>query len=301
MKPIIILGPTAVGKTETAIKLAKLIDGEIISADTVQVYRYMDIGSAKPTEEEQKAVPHHLISIKNPDETFSSGEFTERVNNLIKEIRNRGKIPIIVGGGGFYIDSLVYGLDAIPPIESRIKRFYDDICDEFGSLYLYRLLTVVDEKWAKRISPYDSQRIKRALSVFTGTGTPLSSFFVNRKKENEFFIVVLYRDRETLYQLIEKRVDSMLKRGLVGEVKRLVEMGFAHAPPMKAIGYKEVLEYLAGRIDYNEMVRLIKKNTKAYAKRQLTLLKGRFKDALWINAGKENPVETILAAYKPSL
>ncbi len=301
MRPIVILGPTAVGKTETAIRVAERLNGEIISADTIQIYRHMDIGSAKPSPDQLKRVKHHLIDIKNPDETFSSGAFVQKVKKLIEEISQRDKLPIIVGGGGFYVDSLIFGLDEIPPVSDRIKRFFDDICEEFGAQYLYNLLKITDDKWASRINPTDCQRIKRALSVFIQTGKPITDFFKPKKRNEDFFIVVLHTEKEKLNKRIEKRVDRMIEAGLVDEVKKLIQMGYAETNALKAIGYKEIAEYLAGRIPLTEAIDLIKKNTKAYAKRQITLLRSRFSDALWIDVDKQDAVEAILAAYKPSL
>ncbi len=302
LKPIVILGPTAIGKTDLSIKLAQKIDAEIISSDSVQIYKYMDIGSAKPSREEQSLVKHHLIDIKYPDEVFSSGEFVKAVNNLIDKINKSGKNVIIVGGGGFYIDSLVFGIDEIGKVDEKIKTFFDDICDEFSSQYLYGFLKVADEKWASMIKPRDCQRIKRGLSVFVDKGKPISSFFKKTDKLNDrFLIFVLYADREFLNKRIDKRVDLMIEEGLVNEVKNLVRLGYANTNALKSIGYQETLKYLRKDISLDELSRLIKKNTKLYAKRQLTFLRSRFKDAIWIDIQKQGGLESILDACKPYL
>ncbi len=302
-KTIIILGPTAIGKTDISIKLAKILNAEIISSDSVQIYKHMDIGSAKPSKEEQKAVKHHLIDIKEPNETFSSGEFVEKVNEILRKLKEKRTNAIIVGGGGFYIDSLVFGLDKIEPIDEKVKIFFDDICEEFSSRYLYNFLKIIDEKWANKIAQNDCQRIKRGLSVYISSKKEISSFFSNDKKiDDRFLIFVLYASREFINKRIEKRVDLMLEKGLIEEVRRLVEMGYADTNALKSIGYKETLQYLSKELDKNKLSDLIKKNTKAYAKRQLTLLKSRFKNnAIWIDIEKEDGLQAILSACKPYL
>ena len=302
LKPIIILGPTAVGKTAFAIKLARSINAEIISSDSVQIYKYMDIGTAKPTKIEQNSIKHHLIDIKNPDETFSSGEFRKKALSLIKKINEQGKNVIIVGGGGFYIDSLVFGIDEIGLVDEKIKRFFDDICDEFSASYLYDLLCITDERWAEEIKPQDCQRIKRGLSVYIDKKKELSGFFSGQKQiEENFTIFVLYADKKFIDCKIEKRVDKMIEEGLIDEVKNLIKMGFADTKALKSIGYKEVLLFLRNEIDEKNMAQLIKKNTKRYAKRQMTMLRSRFGRAKWINVEKEDALNVMLDVCKPSL
>ncbi len=303
LKPIIILGPTAIGKTALSIDLAKRINGEIISSDSVQIYRFMDIGSAKPTKKERLEVKHHLIDIKLPDETFSSGEFVREAKTLIREINNRNKNAIIVGGGGFYIDSLVFGIDSIGSVNENVKRFFDDVCFEQSSEYLYGFLEVIDGAWARKIEKSDCQRIKRGLSVYVDKEKELSSFFTNRKSiNNDFLIFVLFASRGFLEDRIKKRVSVMLQEGLIEEVDGLIKMGYANSSALKSIGYKESIEYLSGNLNKEELFELIVKNTKAYAKRQLTLLKSRFSDsALWIDVEKEDGLSVMLDACKPYL
>ncbi len=294
------MGPTAIGKTDLSIKLAQKISAEIISSDTVQIHRYMDIGSAKPSKKERALIKHHLIDIKNPDEIFSSGEFVRTANSLIEKLSQKGKNVIIVGGGGFYIDSLVFGIDEIDSVDKKIKGFFDDICDEFSPAYLYEFLKIVDFRWASAIKPQDCQRIKRGLSVFVDKGVSISSFFSKTKKaDDRFLIFVLYANRDFLNKRIEKRVNLMIESGLIDEVKRLVLMGYAETNALKSIGYKETIQYLEGKINLEELSKLIKKNTKLYAKRQLTFLRSRFSDAVWIDVEKEDGLQIMLDACKP--
>ncbi len=303
LKPLVILGPTAVGKTALSIKLAKEIDGEIISSDSVQIYKFMDIGSAKPTFDEQNRVKHHRISVKYPDEVFSSGEFVKAVNGIIEDAAKRKKNIIIVGGGGFYIDALVFGIDKRAPVDNKIKRFFDDICDEMSPPYLYSLLKIVDEKWAEKIESNDCQRIKRGLSVYFDSKKMLSDFFTPKSENNidKFNIFVLYASKAFIDKRIEERTEEMVERGLIDEVKKLIDMGYVNTNALNSIGYKEVVAYLLQKIDKQTAIKLIKKHTKAYAKRQLTLLKSRFSDARWIDIEKEDAFKVILDVCKPSV
>lgn len=296
MKAIVITGTTASKKTEVAIELAKRINGEIISADSMQIYKYMDIGTAKPTEKERSEIKHHLIDIKRPDESFSAGEFLRNALRLIDDIRTRGKQAIVVGGTAFYIDALINGLDSVEAVDSKVKQFFDDICDELGSFYLYEWLKLVDEEWAERISPSDCQRIKRGLSFYVDKGVPLSSRFKeNRERRDDFALFVLYASREYLEERVRARTRAMVEKGLIEEVKWLIENGYGDAPSLKAIGYKEVVDYLEGRLEsIDELVEAIVKDTLSFAKRQITFFRSRFKDARWIDIEREKPLEVIL-------
>lgn len=303
MKTVVITGTTASGKTEVAIELAKRINGEIISADSMQIYRYMDIGTAKPTKQERDEVKHHLIDIKNPDESFSAGEFVRRAFEIIDDIHARGKQAIIVGGTAFYIDALINGLDSVEEVDGEVRQFFDDICDELGSFYLYEWLKLVDEEWADRISPSDCQRIKRGLSFYVDKGVPLSSRFKeSRGSRNGFDVFILYASREYLKKRVMARTRAMVERGLIEEVKRLLEKGYGDTPPLKAIGYKEVIDYIEGRLKgIDELVETIVKNTLSFTKRQKTFFRSRFKDARWINIEREKPLEVILEAFSGHL
>ena len=299
MKDIVLLGPTAVGKTEFAIKLAMKIDAEIISADSVQIHKYLDIGSAKPTKKEQSLVKHHLIDIKKPDESFSAGEFVGAVNKIVEQIHIRGKNVIIVGGSGFYVNSLLFGLDGIEPVDLKIKRFFDDINDIYCSEYLYKWLSVIDKNWAEKIHKNDSQRIKRGLSVYVSTGKLLSECFTAAKSLSDHFSVfILFAEKNFLDKRIERRAEKMIQSGLIDEVKKLIYMGYAQTAPLKSIGYRETLEFLSTSMTKQQLIGLITKNTKSYAKRQMTFFRSRFKDASWINIQNES-LEEFIARLEP--
>ena len=296
MKPIIILGPTAIGKTDLAISLTKKIDAEIISADSMQIYKFMDIGTAKPSKEEQKEAKHHLIDFKMPNEKFSAGEFAKAAEKIIEDLKGKGKNALIVGGTGFYVDALVNGIDSIERVDEKVKLFFDDFCEEMGSYELFKWLEIIDEEWAERIHPNDSQRIKRALSVYVSLKKPLSSFFKSKDdNRTDFFIFVLTSSREFLKKRIRKRTALMVENGLVEETKRLIDMGFSDCDALKSIGYKETVDFLEGRIKTkDELVEAIVKSTLDYAKRQLTFFRSRFKNARWINVESENAEQVIL-------
>ncbi|WP_022670976.1 tRNA (adenosine(37)-N6)-dimethylallyltransferase MiaA [Hippea alviniae] len=297
MESIVILGPTAIGKTELAISLAKKINAEIISADSMQIYKFMDIGTAKPSKEEQKKVRHHLIDFKMPSEKFSAGEFAKETRRIIESLKKQNKNAIVVGGTGFYVDALINGIDNIGVVDEKIKLFFDDFCEEMGSYELFKWLEIVDESWAKRIHQNDSQRIKRALSVYVSLKKPLSSFFVKSKSVNEFSVFVLTSSKEFLRKRIEKRAILMVESGLIEETKRLLEMGFSDCDALKSIGYKETVEFLEGRIKSKEkLINAIVKSTLEYAKRQLTFFRSKFKDARWIDVESENAEQVILNA-----
>ncbi len=298
MRTIVITGPTASGKTGIAIEIARRINGEIISADSMQIYKHMDIGTAKPTENQRKGVKHHLIDIKEPAESFNAGEFRKVALKIIENISARGKQAIVVGGTGFYLDALINGLDDVQPVNEKVKSFFDDICEELGSFYLYEWLKVIDEKWALKISSSDCQRIKRGLSFYVDKGMPLSSLFLNKnKKSRDFLIFALFASKGFLKNRIKARTEMMVKNGLIKETKDLLEHGFGGCDQLKAIGYKETVDFLEGKIKTeNELIERITRNTLSFVKRQLTFFKSRFKDAQWIDIEKENPLMVILDA-----
>lgn len=274
-KLIIISGPTAVGKTGISIKLAKEIGGEIISADSMQIYKNMDIGSAKVSEDEMDGIPHHLLGIIEPKERFSVADFKERAEEAIKGIYSRGKIPIIVGGTGLYINSLIYNYDFADANKDEDYRSYlQGIADEKGKEYLHEMLKEVDTDSYLRLSINDLKRVIRALEVVKVTGKTISELY---KNENPYDVnynlsyFVLTMNRETLYSRINERVDIMMENGLLEEVVKLKNQGYTgDMQAMKGIGYKEILEYLNGDITFDEAVEKIKKGSRNYAKRQLT-------------------------------
>ncbi|WP_309118531.1 tRNA (adenosine(37)-N6)-dimethylallyltransferase MiaA [Paenibacillus sp.] len=271
---LVLVGPTAVGKTAFSLHAGTRFPVEIISGDSVQVYKGMDIGSAKATWEERQAVPHHMIDILQPDEPFTVAEFQTRAAALIEDIAARGRLPFIVGGTGLYIESVVYDYrfsEAIADEDARAK--WNDVADAQGTEALHALLQDRDPVSAARIHPNDRKRLVRALEVYDATGKPMSEQAQKREKTSpyELCMIGLTMDRELLYHRIEERVDAMLANGLEGEVRELLRCGYDRSlPSMQAIGYKEMAAYAAGEISYDRAVYLLKRNTRHFAKRQLS-------------------------------
>lgn len=272
-KILIITGPTAVGKTKCAVKIAKKINGEIISADSMQVYKFMNVGTAKPSLKDRRGIKHHLISIVRPDEEFNVAKFIDLTKKAIQKIVRKGKTPIIVGGAGLYLKSLIYGF-GFPKgeKEGEIRKNLKEYIDNYSIEKLYKKLKKIDPVRAKKIHPNDRFRIIRALEVYYLTGKPMSRQAIFSTGDiNRFKIVCLIMDRQKLYELIDRRVDAMINKGLVREVKSLIKKGYSEdLPSLKAIGYKEVIDYLKGKYNFDEMVRLIKRNSRHLAKKQLT-------------------------------
>jgi tRNA dimethylallyltransferase len=269
-KVIILLGPTGVGKTGASILLAQSLDTEIISADSMQIYRHMDIGTAKPSKEEMSIVKHHMIDIVEPSEPFSAGKYRERVVPIIEGLHGEGKIPIVVGGTGLYIKAMTRGIFPGPSADWSLREeLLAREKKDRGSLFAS--LRKLDPDAASRVMPSDTRRIIRALEVCLKTETGITELQkkLTRPLPYEFVRIGLTRERRELYGLIEKRVDSMLARGLVEEVKNLLLMSPGKTA-LQAIGYKEILSSLQGEIPMDEAVRLIKKRSKGYAKRQFT-------------------------------
>lgn len=268
---LFILGPTAVGKTAVSVEIAKLFDGEIISCDSVQIFRGLDVGSAKVMEEEKQGIPHHLIDIKEPTETFTSFQFVEEMKKKITEITSRGKLPIVVGGTSLYVKSLIlnYNFGGVG-VDEEFRDKLNKLLEEKGLESLYERLSSEDKTLAENIDRHNPQRVIRALEISHFKGEKKTS-----ESEIDSLVFALTLDRKTLYERINKRVDIMLKNGLIEEVKSLKDAGVTRdCQSMKAIGYKEVYAYLDGEISYDEMAELIKKHSRNYAKRQLTFLRG---------------------------
>lgn len=299
--PLVILtGPTAVGKTELSIALAKRLNGEIISADSIQVYRGMDIGSAKITSEEQLGVRHYLIDVLNPDEEFNIFIFKQMAEQAIREIYSKGKIPIITGGTGFYIQSVLYDIQFSEQEDNRWRLYYENMAKEKGKEYIHQLLREVDAEYADSVHFNNEKRVIRALEFYHQTGQKLSEH--NKiQHENEspydFRYFVLNRDRTVLYDRINRRVDIMLKQGLADEVKYLLDSGYdRNLVSMQGLGYKEIAAYLAGEISLSEAAEIIKRDTRRFAKRQLTWFR-REKTVTFINYEDfENDTEKMVDA-----
>ncbi len=269
-KVIIILGPTGVGKTGASILLAKALNTEIISADSMQIYRHMDIGTAKPSKEEMSEVKHHMIDIVEPSATFSAGKYIEQVVPIIEGLHAQGKLPLVVGGTGLYIKAMTRGIFSGPSSDWALRERLL-LMEEREKGCLYRRLRRLDPGAAARVMPSDTRRIVRALEVCLKTRTGITDLQKNltRPLPYEFIRIGLTRQRRELYELIERRVDAMLSSGLVDEVRGLLRMNPGKTA-MQAIGYKEVALFLNGEISLDEVAGMIKKRSKNYAKRQFT-------------------------------
>ena len=277
-RAIFIMGPTASGKTALSIQLAKRFDGEIISVDSAMVYRGMDIGTAKPTLQEQEGVPHHLIDILDPSEAFSTGQFRHLALEKMAEISQRGRLPILVGGTMLYFNALLNGLAELPPADPEIRRRLDHLLQEKGKDFLHQWLAEIDPDAAKRIHPNDPQRIQRALEVYEISGRPISDFFTAQQNQIPYQIKnikLVPADRKVLHEKIAKRFGNMLNEGLVDEVRRLFERGDLDEsmPAIRAVGYRQVWSYLRGEIDYEVMREKGIVATRQLAKRQFTWLR----------------------------
>lgn len=287
-KPLIVLtGPTAVGKTKLSISLAHAVDGEIISADSMQVYRHMDIGSAKITKEEMEGIPHYLIDILEPEEEFHVAKFQNLAKEAMETIYSKGKIPILTGGTGFYIQAVVKDIDFSENAEqSGVRKELEKMAEEKGAAYLHRLLCDVDPESGQKIHANNVKRVIRALEYYQLTGENIS-LHNEREAEKEspynFAYFVLNDIRERLYQRIDQRVDQMLEAGLAEEVRQLAARGCTKdMVSMQGLGYKEMLSWLLGEYSYEEAVYILKRDTRHFAKRQITWFK-REKEVIWVN------------------
>jgi len=273
-KILIICGPTASGKSELAVRLAQTLDGEIVNADSMQIYRGMDIGTAKPTREERGTIPHHLMDIADPDRLFSAADFAEAATQTISGIIGRGKRPIVVGGTGLYIRALLYGLVDSPSGAGDIRQELQAEALELGNRAMLEQLRQVDPELAASIHPNNLVRIIRGLEVYRLTGIPLSRYQREHgfaRQRYQFLQVGIRVERRELYTRIENRVDRMLAMGLLDEVQRLLNAGFRpELKAMRSIGYRETCGCLAGKLSQEDTALLIKRNSRRYAKRQLT-------------------------------
>ncbi len=294
---IVICGPTASGKTNLGIKIANKIDGEIISCDSMQIYKDMDIGTAKPTIEEQNEAKHHLIDFVSPDKRYSVSEYKKDAEAKIKEILKNNKTPIIVGGTGLYLNSLVYGIE-YPDIETDLKyrKELEQRVEKEGLDKLYNEAKKIDNIAIERVSSNDKKRILRILELYHSTGKTKTELEIESRKNEvkyDYKIFVLNMDREKLYDRINKRVDIMIKNGLIEEVQKILKKYKEFPTAMQGLGYKEVVEYLENKTTKEEMIEKIKQESRRYAKRQITWFKS-YKNAIWLDALKNNNVYTIL-------
>nr|WP_308692015.1 tRNA (adenosine(37)-N6)-dimethylallyltransferase MiaA [uncultured Terrisporobacter sp.] len=294
--PLIILtGPTAVGKTALSIELAKDLNAEIISADSMQIYEYMDVGSAKVTKEEMDGVIHHLIDEVKPDYAFSVSEFQKRANKYIKDIDDRGKKVLVTGGTGLYLNSLIYDMDfAKSNSNSKLREELELELKENGIDYMHEKLRALDEDAANRIHKNNTKRVIRALEVCLD-GKKMQDFSTELKYNENYqpIIIVLNRDREVLYERINKRVDLMMENNLIDEVKHLLDIGYdKNLISMQGIGYKEIVKYLEGEYSLDEAIEIIKRDSRRYAKRQITWFK-RYKESKWFDLDKYDNSEIL--------
>lgn len=300
-KVIVICGPTASGKTALSIELAKKINGEIISSDSMQIYKDMDIGTAKPTKQEMQETKHYLLDFVEPDQRYSVAQFKKDAEKAIEEILAKNKVPIIVGGTGLYVDSLIYGIEYQEiELDKKYREELEEKAQKEGLETLYEQAQKIDPQAMEKISANDKKRILRILEIYHSTGkTKTQQEIESRKNEvkYDYKVFALNMEREKLYERINKRVDIMIKQGLIQEVENLCSKYTEFPTAMQGLGYKEVVEYLQGKISEQEMIEKIKMETRRYAKRQLTWFR-KNKQTIWLDAtkGKEN-VEIILKEY----
>ena len=300
-KVIVICGPTASGKTSLSISLAKKINGEIVSCDSMQIYKEMDIGSAKPTVEEMQEIKHYLVDFVSPEKRYSVSEYKEDASKAIEEIINKGKTPIIVGGTGLYLNSLIYNIQYNEmEVDLNYRRELEKEAEEYGLEVLYNRAKEIDPEAMEKVSANDKKRITRVLEIYNATGRNKTELEKKSRKEvpYNYLIFGINMERSILYDRINKRVDIMLEQGLIEEVKNLINK-YSNMPiAMQGLGYKEVKEFLDGNISKEEMIEKIKMETRRYAKRQITWFK-RIENIIWLdglNKTEEN-VNSIMEVY----
>ena len=301
---IILAGPTAVGKSQISLALARDLNLEIINADSMQVYKYLDIGTAKPSPSEQKIVKHHLIDIVEPDEQYDAGRFREDADKVIFELFEKRQTPLISGGTGLYIKALLFGLLSSPPKCLEIRNELKAESEKYGIEHLYSELAKIDPETAKKIKPKDTQRIIRALEVFKITVKPISYFQKQhgfKKPRYRYLYLCLKREKEELTKRIEERVNGMIEKGFENEVRNLLQNGYSkNLNSLNSLGYKEMIAYINGKYNLYEAIQLIKQNTKRYAKRQMTWFKAQ-PNLIWIDLKRDNvdsPIKKIKEIIK---
>lgn len=304
-KLLIVVGPTAVGKTDTSIELAKKLDGEIISADSMQIYKYMDIGTAKPTIDEIQGITHHLINVIEPNEVFTVANFQKQTKVVIEEIINRNKLPIIAGGTGLYVNSIIYNMDFTRTVSNWTLRNQLQLeANKYGNEYIHNKLREIDPESADRIHKNNIKRVIRAIEIFHESGEKMGDFQKDLQLDNKynFVLIGLTRDRHELYDRINKRVDIMIQDGLIEEVAELLNRGYSKdLIAFKGLGYKEIISYLNHDINLDKAIEILKRDTRRYAKRQLTWFK-RLENIKWYNLSqydsKENLINNIIKYIK---
>ena len=298
-KVIVICGPTASGKTKLSIEVAKLVNGEIVSADSMQIYKDMTIGTAKPTTEEMQGIKHYLLDFVPPEERYSVAQYKIDAKKAIKEILEKGKVPIIVGGTGLYVDSLIYEIEYNDiKLDEEYRKKLEEIAEKQGLEVLYKKAQEIDPQAMQKISANDKKRIMRVIEIYKATGkTKTEQEIESRKKpvEYDYKVFAINWERETLYQRINKRVDIMLEQGLIEEVKSILKKYQKFPTAMQGLGYKEVVDYLDGKYTKEEMIEKIKMETRRYAKRQLTWFR-KNKQTTWLEGTNEiqNNINIIL-------
>ena len=298
---VVICGPTGIGKTSFAIDLARRFGGEIIGADSMQLYRHMDIGTAKPTPEEQAAVTHHMVDIVDPDDHFDAEMYADMAYRNVLALIKKGILPFIVGGTGLYIKALIHGLFESVKVDADVRKRLKKETEELGGLHLHARLKVVDPAAAGRIHANDTYRIVRALEIFETTGRPMSDTQEQHRFEPQRLQTVkigLHMDREALYQRIDQRVDIMLDQGLLAEVKGLLEKKYSPGlKAMKSLGYRHMTLFLKNEVGWEEAVRTLKRDTRRYAKRQMTWFKAD-PEIVWMGPDELEAAAAMIAEFK---
>jgi len=296
MNPVMVIaGPTAVGKTRVALELAEKMNAEIISADSRQVYKYLDIGTAKPSKSERQKTNHHLLDILEPDAIYSAARFAADARAVMDRLDEQGKRYIIAGGSGLYLKALIEGLSQIPSADDNVRRELDSFMAANGKAALYEMLKDIDPESAQRLKPNDAVRTIRAIEVFKLSGIKMSQWQKKEriKDKRRYRLVVLNRERDSLYRLIEIRVDQMVEQGLFEETAKVLKMGYSSdSNSLNTVGYKEAIAFINGVMDRNTAVGLIKQNTRRYAKRQMTWFRG-MSQAEWLDVDKSGRPEKI--------
>ena len=299
-KAVALFGPTGVGKTVLSLKLAQISNAQIISVDSMQVYRYMDIGTAKILPSEQNGIVHHLIDVVNPDEPFTAGDFKRFSEDKIIDIAKQGKTPLLVGGTGFYFSTLINGIVEIPKIDEELRERLRSLLEKRGKEWIFRMLEIIDYELSLKLSMNDSQRVLRGLEVFFGTGRKLSDYYKEERNNLDnvsYLKIALNIPRDLLYERINRRVDVMIEAGLENEVRKLLEMGYTRNDwGMKGIGYVEFLDYFDGKCSFQEAVDKIKQNSRHYAKRQLTWFR-KMNDVHWYSPNQEEEILSLVKDF----